>query len=100
METKIKKMKIERRGPDSEPKWGILKYLSAEFFTKNQSRMAYECRVKRHVSVIGQKLGYDRCPYLSFFVRRFEDENFDLTSRRDLNTSTPFLLKMLWMLVM
>jgi len=51
METKIKKMKIERRGPDSEPKWGILKYLSAEFFTKNQSRMAYECRVKRHVSM-------------------------------------------------
>ena len=25
-------MEIERRGPDSEPKWGILKYLSAEFF--------------------------------------------------------------------
>jgi len=32
----LKKMKIERREPDSEPKWGILKYLSAKFFTKNQ----------------------------------------------------------------
>jgi len=47
----LKKMKIEWRGPDSKPKWGILKYLSAEFFTENPSRMAYECRVKRHVSV-------------------------------------------------
>jgi len=36
--------------------------------------------------VLGQKLGYDRCPYLSFFVRRFEDEIFDSISRRDLNT--------------
>jgi len=36
--------------------------------------------------VLGQKLGYDRCPYLSFFVRRLEDEIFDSTGRRDLNT--------------
>jgi len=36
--------------------------------------------------VLCQKMGYDRCPYLSFFVRRFEDEIFDLTGRRDLNT--------------
>jgi len=36
--------------------------------------------------VLGQKLGYERCPYLSFFVRRFEDEIFDSTGRRDLNT--------------
>jgi len=62
-------MKIERRGPDSEPKWGILKYLSAEIFIENQSRMAYECTVKRPVSVtsLGQKLGYDNkdCVLLS-----------------------------------
>jgi len=36
--------------------------------------------------VLGQKLGYDKCPYLSFFVQRFEDEIFDLMGRRDLNT--------------
>jgi len=30
--------------------------------------------------ILGQKLGYDRCPYLSFFVRKFEDGIFDLTS--------------------
>jgi len=36
--------------------------------------------------VLGQKFGYDRCPYLSFFVRRFEEEIFDSTGRRDLNT--------------
>jgi len=35
--------------------------------------------------VLGQKLGYDRCPYLSFFVRRLEDKIFNLTGRRDLN---------------
>ena len=40
----------------------------------------YECMV------LGQKLGYDRCPYLSFFVQRLEDEIFDQTGRRDLNT--------------
>jgi len=38
---------------------------------------AYECRV------LGQKLGYERCPYLSW---RLDDEIFDLTNRRDLNT--------------
>jgi len=40
----------------------------------------------RVTGVLGKKLGYDRCPYLSFFVRRFEDEIFDLMGRRDLNT--------------
>jgi hypothetical protein len=34
-------------GPNSEQKWGILKYPSAEFFTEksttNQGQMAYEC---------------------------------------------------------
>jgi len=37
-------------------------------------------------STLGQKLRYDRCPYLSFFVQRLEDEIFDSTGRRDLNT--------------
>jgi len=46
---------------------------------------------------LGQKLGYDRRPYLSFFVRRFEDGIIDLTDRRDLNTKyTNFGPKMLW----
>jgi len=50
--------------------------------------------------ILGQKLGYDRCPYLSFFVRRFEDEIFDLTSWRDLNTKyTIFYLRCHEMLV-
>jgi len=35
--------------------------------------------------VLGRKLWYDRCPYLIFFVQRFEDEIFDSTGRRDLN---------------
>jgi hypothetical protein len=49
-----------------------------------------------NVGFLGQKLGYDRCPYLSFFVRRFEDEIFDLTGRRYLNTKyTNFGPKML-----
>jgi len=46
----------------------------------------YSDRMTRVSGSLGQKLGYDRCPYLSFFVRRFEDEIFDLTGRRDLNT--------------
>jgi hypothetical protein len=46
---------------------------------------------------VGQKLGYDRCPYLSFFVRRLKGEVFDLTGRRDLNTNyTNFGPKMIW----
>jgi len=60
------------------------KVLSAEFFSEKSDNISdqrvYECRV------LGQKLGYDRCPYLSFFVWRFEDGIFDLTGRRDLNT--------------
>ena len=38
-------MKIERRGPDSEPKWGILKYLSAEFSTENRRLVRVERRM-------------------------------------------------------
>jgi len=50
-----------------------------------------QSQTTRVSDVLGQKLGYDRCPYLSFFAWRFEDVIFDLTSRRDLNISTPFL---------
>jgi len=46
----------------------------------------YSERMTRVSGVLGQKLGYDKCPYLSFFVWRFEDEIFDSTGRRDLNT--------------
>ena len=73
----------------------FLKYLSAEIsFEKSkiiQGQKAHECRV------LCQKLGYDICPYLSFFARRFEDEIFDLTGRRNLNTKyTNFGPKMIW----
>jgi len=65
-------------------KWGILKYFSAKISLEKsktiQGQKTYECRT------LGQKLGYDRCTYLSFFVRRFEDGIFELTGRRDLNT--------------
>jgi len=48
----------ERRGSESEQKWGILKYLSAEFFTEKsetiQDQTVYECKT------LGQKLGYDK----------------------------------------
>jgi len=71
-------------GPKTNQKWGILKYLSAEIFFEKSNNIpgqrVYECRI------LGQKLGYDKCPYLSFFVRRFEDEIFELTGWRDLNT--------------
>jgi len=89
----------ERRGSELEQKWGILKYLTAEFFSEKSDNISdqrvYECRV------LGQKLGYDRCPYLSFFVRRLEDKIFDSTDRRDLNTKyTIFDLRCYEMLVM
>jgi len=52
MEAKTKKNKNwEKRARLETKKWGILKYLSAEISTENQSRTAYECSVKRHVSV-------------------------------------------------
>jgi len=46
-------------GPTWNQTWGILKYLSAEFFTEksktNQGQTAYECKM------LDQKFGYDRC---------------------------------------
>ena len=36
-------------------------------------------------------MGYDRCPYLSFFIRRYEDEIFVWTGWRDLNTEYTIL---------
>jgi len=51
-----KKNKV-RRGPESEQKWGILKYLSAEISSEKsktiQGQTAYECRI------LGQKLRFD-----------------------------------------
>ena len=88
-----------RKGVGIGKKWGILKYLSAEFFSKKPENIlgqrVYECRF------LGQKLGYDRCPYLSFFIWRLEDEIFDLIGRRDLNTKYAYcwpkmLMKCSW----
>jgi len=79
------KNKIKREeDPTRNQKWGILKYLSTEIsFEKSKIILGLTTCVS---GVLGQKLGYDRCPYLSFFVRRFEDGIFDSTGWRDLNT--------------
>ncbi|KEH16016.1 hypothetical protein MTR_0378s0010 [Medicago truncatula] len=45
-----------------------------------------QSQTTRVSGTLGQKLGYDKCPYLSLFVQRFEDEIFDSMGRRDLNT--------------
>jgi len=93
MEIKIKKIKREEGLYRNKKKRGILKYLSAKIlFEKSAIIQRQTTRVsgvlgQKCVSgVLGQKLGYDRCPYLSFFVWRLEDEIFDSTRRRDLNT--------------
>jgi len=102
MEIKRLKIKIKIKWQENltrNQKWGILKYLYAEI-SFEKSEIIQDKRT--HVSVIlGQKMGYDRCPYLSFFVRRFEDEIRDLTGRRDLNTEVhhfwpKMLRKCLW----
>jgi len=81
-----------RRARPGTKKWGILKYLSAEISFEN-SEIIQDHRT-RVSDVLGQKLGYDRCSYLSFFVQRLEDEIFDSTGRRDLNTKyTIFYLR-------
>jgi len=53
----IEKLKKREEGPTQNQKWGILKHLSAEFFSKKsktiQGKKTYECRI------LGQKLGYD-----------------------------------------
>jgi len=84
--------------PKINQKWVILKYLSAEIFLE---KTKYSWPKDMWNGILGQKLGYNKCPYLSFFVRRPEDEIFDSTSRRDLNTEyTIFYPKMLRVLVM
>jgi len=90
---------MREEGPTRNKKWGILKYLSVEIsFEKSEIVQRQTTRVS---GVLGQKLGYDRCPYLSFFVRRLEDKIFDSTGRRDLNIKyTIFDLRCLWMIVM
>jgi len=61
-----------------------LKYHSAEISFENSAII--QRQTTRVSGVLGQKLRYDKCPYSSFFVRSFEDEIFDSTGRRDLNT--------------
>jgi len=46
--------------------------ISTEKSETIQEQTVYESKT------LGKKLGYDRCPYLSFFVRRFEDEIFNI----------------------
>ena len=76
-------------------KWGILKYLSAEYFSEKSE--TNQGQRTRYSGILGQKLGYDRCPYLNFFVRRFKDEIIEVMGRGDLNTNdTNFGTKMLW----
>ena len=77
-------IKNERRGPDSEQKMRYFKIPLCWNFV--QEVRDYSDRMTRVNGSLGQKLGYDRCPYLSFFVWRLEDEIFDSTGRRDLNT--------------
>jgi hypothetical protein len=55
---------LSEEGPTQNQIWGILKYLSAEFFAeKSKTDQGSRTRV---CNILGQKLGYDRCPYLSF----------------------------------
>jgi len=75
---------MREEGPNRNKTWCILKYLSAEIsYEKSENFFGQRTRVS---GILGQKMRYDRCPYLSFFVRILEDEIFDLTGRRDLNT--------------
>lgn len=82
-----------RRGPEIGKK-KKKKYLFAEFFSEKPGNIpdqtVYEYKI------LGQKLGYDRCPYLCFFVWRFE-EKFLIWRQRDFNTKyVIFYPKILW----
>ena len=81
----IKKLKrMREEGPTRNQKWGILKYVSAE---KSYEKSEIIQDQRTYVSgFLGQKMGYDRWPYLSFFVWRLDDKIFDSTGWRDLNT--------------
>ena len=58
-------MKTQREeGPTRNQTWGILKYLSAEFFAENQGSIRTRRRMNvgsttRISDMLGQKLGYD-----------------------------------------
>jgi hypothetical protein len=59
MEIKLnnKKWKWREEGPTQNQIWGILKYLSAEFFAeKSKTDQGSRTRV---CNILGQKLGYD-----------------------------------------
>ena len=90
MEIKYKIKKKERRGPDSEPKWGILKYLSAEIFTENPRSI----RDRRRMNVgpndtcqwhVRSKIGVWQMPLFKFLRHGDLKENFESAGRRDLN---------------
>jgi len=65
-----------------------LKFLAPLLILKYHCRN-YECRV------LAQKFGYDRCPYLSFFVRRRWNLRLDGPKRLKYRVHH-FLPKMLW----
>jgi len=52
---KLKNKNWEKRARLGTKKWGILKYLYAEFFTENRGSTT------RVSDILGQKLGYDSC---------------------------------------
>jgi len=90
MKIKYKIKNKERRGPDSEPKWGILKYLSVEIFTE----MSEIDQVKLRMNVesndtcqwhLRSKIGVWQMPIFKFLRHRDLKENFKSTGRRDLN---------------
>jgi len=59
MEIKKIKLKMREDGPIRNKKWGILKYLSAEFFTEKSE--ITRGQMARVIGVFDQKLGYDNC---------------------------------------
>jgi len=54
--------KMREEGPTRNKKWGILKYLSAEILFEKSAIIPD--RMTRVRDALGQKLWYDRCPYL------------------------------------
>lgn len=61
-----------------------MRYFKIALFWKDKKK--YPDQKTCENGILGQKLGFNRCPYWSFFVPRLEYEIFDSTGRRDLNT--------------
>jgi len=66
IEIKIKNKNKVWGGPDSEQKWGILKYLSAEISFEKSAIIPD--RMTRVSDALGQKLGYDNCLLKSIII--------------------------------